>query len=166
MLERYHEQPRENERTERNAEIVQAFITEHLTVRELAARYGITFQRVQQILSRALGSIRPYRSAFHRREIEQLHAQATTIEEFATLLNTDVSAARQCIRNHRLPTLPSTQRLTRDETHRHIINRYLASDRPVDIAAEQGWSTPSPLYYHLIKAGIETRHLPQRRKRS
>lgn len=152
---------------ERNAAIADAFLTRHATIRELAAEYGLTFQRIQQILDRYVpGDRRAYRRVWDRNQRDRIYAESQTTEEFAAKSNISLNAARIVLRRNHKPLLPPQRRVEVARRYAEVARLYKAGVRPKDIRAMVGFAHVSTVYHALRQVGVTERQQPQKNARS
>lgn len=151
---------------DRNADIIDAYINQHWTYAKIGEAYGLTRQRVQQIIDRSLpGDKMQFRKGVNSQKLVLSYAASTTIEELASRLGISIEGARHALRRHDLPLLPTEDMHRRRLRNGEIVELYRSGTPVGEIQRRYNLNNPSAVYHILNTAGVTTRQTNRGRPR-
>lgn len=155
--------------TGRTAEIVRLREEEHLTYRQIGARYGISHERVRQILEKAGVDTR---ASFNRRSraINKKYQSRTCGicgNELPSTSESSMTAKKEHIRLYHRPLMNLGARSTAEQnaTRAAIAEDYVAGVPEVAIREKYGVN-PTTITYALLQTGRTRNRRPQKRMKT
>lgn len=143
---------------ERDARIAKLYRNEHLTMAEIAKRYGLSVARIGQIIERELpGDKREWRSAFNREEFQLIWDSSTTLEDVAAKAGVSLDVVRSRQARLELGYKPTMRRHMMNLTDDAIVAMYEGGSSALEIANTFDMGTIG-VYRALRRKGYEHRH--------
>lgn len=128
---------------------------------EIGRAFGITRERVRQLIEKAGKHDEFHVRPFKPHEIEALeeYRAGQSLDYVAAKLGVNSSTARGYLTRHGIPIRPSRklmkQREERDRLAAQIAGRYRAGENVADIARAFGFKKPEQIYRYLAVAGVK-----------
>ena len=126
----------------RDSDIVDYYLAHPETpMRELAAAYGISLARVQQIIAGVIPNVRAYREAQQLKLRQALHAQCKTRDEYCERAGISIHGYESMVdRGERAQRLPTQKQYERDRIAQAVADFRHAGVKPQQIIKSLGLS--------------------------